>query len=227
MLRHRSAQLSPARFGLVRLNTIQLYRVCRFILRVSHNYLCMQCNIQLNRTEIFGHISFLDATFLFLFVFVFVFSFYIWFCIVICLSFDVCALCVFNVRLIFNILGIYVDLLSPFCYNGQKFRRNNLTAAFILCASVCVCVFDENTRFSEGWTASTRIHIVTTWIWSFEVIVSIWIGVSIPSRLIFARHSFHYRYCVPMRLFEIRILFLFVFCCFIFLFFFSHCLFCR
>lgn len=37
----------------------------------------------------------------------------------------------FNVRLIFNTVGIYGDLLSPFWYNGQKFPRNNLTAAFI------------------------------------------------------------------------------------------------
>lgn len=29
-------------------------RICCFILRVSHNYLCMQCNIRLNRTEILG-----------------------------------------------------------------------------------------------------------------------------------------------------------------------------
>lgn len=44
----------------VRLSSVQLNStssLCRFILRVSHNYLCMHCNIRLNRTKILGTIS--------------------------------------------------------------------------------------------------------------------------------------------------------------------------
>lgn len=105
--------------------------------------------------------------------------------IVMCLSFDVCALCVFNVCFIFNTPGIYGDLLSPFSYNGQKFRRNILTAAFI--------------QSARGfWRLNGIKHALVLSPYGLPECsqhISLRMSISVLSWVIFVRHSFHWRYC--------------------------------